>query len=84
MSRYQKAKLKYFIKEAAIIIILIAAFIAGVTMICATDEYARERFGDGTCQECGDAKYEAIAVDCNGYTCYECPNCYDITKVKRF
>ena len=83
MSRYQKARLRYIIKSSVIIIFLVIALIIGV-MLGAIDQGAREKFGDGTCQSCGDAKYEAIAIDRNGYTVYECPNCYDQVRLNRY
>jgi predicted RNA-binding Zn-ribbon protein involved in translation (DUF1610 family) len=76
--------MRNIVKEAAIIIIFITVLIIGVILIGATDEYAREKFGDGTCQSCGDAKYEAITVDRNGYTVYECPECYDSVRINRY
>lgn len=84
MSRYQKAKLKYFIKTVATVIILIAVLIVGIVLITAPDKAARERFGDGTCQSCGDAKYKAVGIDRHGYTVYECPECYDNVKIYKY
>lgn len=84
MSRYQKARLRYLVKTVATAIILIAILIVGIVVAIAPDKAARERFGDGTCQSCGDAKYKAIAIDRNGYTVYECPECYDSVRINRY
>ena len=73
--------MKNIVKEIAIIIILITVLAMGLIFIIAPDKAAREKFGDGTCQSCGDAKYKAITVDRNGYTVYECPECYDSVRI---
>ena len=54
--------MKNIVKEIAIIIILITVLAMGLIFIIAPDKAAREKFGDGTCQSCGDAKYKAITV----------------------
>lgn len=84
MSRLQKAKLKNIIIEIAIVIILITTLIIGILFIVTPNKAARERFGDGTCQNCGDAKYKAFTVDRNGYTVYECPECYDQVRIDKY
>lgn len=77
MSRYQKAKLEYIIKETITALVLIAIFAVAFVLLRAPDEAARARYGDGTCQKCGEAKYEQVTIDRNGCKVYECPKCDD-------
>ncbi len=76
--------MKNIVKEIAIIIVIIAVLAMGIILVVAPDKAARERFGDGTCQSCGDAKYKAIGLDRHGYTIYECPECYDNVKIYKY
>lgn len=76
--------MRNIVKEIAIIIVALALLVMGIIFIIAPDKEARERFGDGTCQSCGDAKYKAITIDRNGYTVYECPECYDQVRLNRY
>jgi predicted RNA-binding Zn-ribbon protein involved in translation (DUF1610 family) len=69
--------MRNIIKEIAIIIVALTLLIVGIIFIVAPDKAARERFGDGTCQSCGEAKYEQVTIDRNGCKVYECPKCDD-------
>ena len=73
--------MRNIVKEIAIIIVALTLLVMGLIFATLPDKYARESFGDGTCQECGHAKYRAVGLDRHGYTIYECPECYDDIKI---